>query len=142
MKEKDETRLRQMIQEELKAALYRTITIQKGPEKQGDPEKVIKEEEWNVLDFFCVYLPKIEAALRGMQEDIDHTKNNLAANNGAMKVIGETLIAMEKSAKKLAQLSDAAAEWSQSIGRIQEGRFTPLEILTKQPTDKEQPATG
>jgi len=142
MKEKDETRLREMIQEELKAALYRTITIEKGPEKQGDPEKVIKDEEWNVLDFFVVYLPKIEAALRGMQEDIDHTKNNLAANNGAMKVIGEILIAMEKSAKKLAQLSDAAAEWSQSIGRIQEGRFTPLEILAKQPTDNEQPATG
>jgi len=106
MKEKDELRLREMIQQELKAALYRTITIEKGPEKQGDPERVIKEEEWNVLDFFCVYLPKIEAALRGMQEDIDHTKNNLAANNEALKMVGETLIAMEQSAKKLAQFSD------------------------------------
>jgi len=113
---KDETRLREMIQEELKAALYRTITIEKGPEKQGDPEKVIKEEEWNVLDFFCVYLPKIEAALRGMQEDLDHTKNNLAANNAALKVVGETLIAMEASAKKLAQLSDYVQKTQKELG--------------------------
>jgi len=103
---KDEARLREMIQEELKAALYRTITIERGPRKQGDPEKVIKDEEWNVLDFFVVYLPKIEAALRGMQEDLDHTKNNLAANNEALKVVGDTLMAMEASAKKLAELSD------------------------------------
>jgi len=103
---KDENRLREMIQQELKAALYRKITIEHGPRNQGDPEKVIKEEEWNVLDFLCVYLPKIEAALRGMQEDLDHTKNNLVANNNALKVVGEALISMENSAKNIAKLSD------------------------------------
>ena len=107
---KDELRLREMIQQELKAALYRRITIEKGPRKQGDPEKTVTEEEWNVLDFLCVYLPKIEAALRGMQEDLDHTKNNLAANNNALKVVGEALMSMESSAKRLAQFSDLVQE--------------------------------
>ena len=83
------------------------------------------------MDFFVVYLPKIEAALRGMQEDIDHTKNNLADNNKALKMVGETLMAMEASAKKLAELSDMVSEWSEGIGRIEEGRFKPIELLDK-----------
>lgn len=117
--------LREMIQEELKAALYRTIIIERGPRQQGDPEKVIKEEEWNVLDFFVTYLPKIEAALRGMQEDLDHTKNNVANYNKLLHEVGQTFMAMEQSAKKLAQFSD-------QISNLNISEFKPIDVTPKE----------
>ena len=99
-----------MIQEELKAALFRKITIERGPRKQGDPEKVIKEEDWNVLDFLAAYLPRIEAAMRGMQEDLDHTKNKVDQYNEKLEIVGRTLLGIEKAAKKVALLSDMITE--------------------------------
>ncbi|MBW2024364.1 MAG: hypothetical protein JRH08_00745 [Deltaproteobacteria bacterium] len=110
LSKKDKEEIRQMIQEELKAALFRKITIERGPRKQGDPEKVIKEEEWNVLDFLAAYLPRIEAAMRGMQEDLDHTKNKVETYNRKLEAVAQTLLGMEKAAKKVALLSDMIAE--------------------------------
>ena len=102
----DRNAIRAMIQEELKAALCRKITIERGPRAQGDPEKVIREEEWNVLDFLAVYLPKIEGALRGMQEDVDKTKNSVAGTSAKVSAIGNSLLGMEKAAKMLAVAAD------------------------------------
>lgn len=106
MRDKDKAEIREIIREELKAALCRTITIERGPRQQGDPEKVTKEEQWNVLDFLAAYLPKIEAALRGMQEDVDHAKNSVAEQSVRIGAIGQVLLTMETSAKRLAAFSD------------------------------------
>lgn len=102
----DKQAIRTMIQEELKDALCRKVTIERGPRQQGDPEKVIKEEEWNVLDFMATYLPRIEAALRGMQEDVDKAKNGVAAQREQITAISSVLLTMEVSAKRLAAFSD------------------------------------
>jgi hypothetical protein len=102
----DRNAIRTMIQEELKLALCRKITIERGPRAQGDPEKVVREEEWNVLDFMAIYMPKIEGALRGMQEDVDHAKNTVATTEAKIDTIGAVLINMEKAAKMLASASD------------------------------------
>jgi len=110
LSKKDKEEIRRMIQEELKAALFRKITIERGPRKQGDPEKVIKEEDWNVLDFLAAYLPRIEAAMRGMQEDLDHTKNKVDQYNEKLEIVGRTLLGIEKAAKKVALLSDMITE--------------------------------
>lgn len=110
MTKKDRYEIRSIIQEELKAALFRTITIERGPRQQGDPEKVIKEEQWNLLDFLAAYLPKIEAALRGMQEDTDKTKNRVVQSAERVEAIGSILIGMESAAKALAALSDRVKE--------------------------------
>jgi hypothetical protein len=107
MKDKDKEEIRKIVQDELKLALCRKITIERGPSQQGDPEKVIKEEEWNVLDFMAAYAPRIEAALRGMQADVDRTKNKVLEQNAKIDVIGLTLLGLEKSARKLAGLSDS-----------------------------------
>ncbi len=103
---KDKEEIRSIIQEELKGALFRMITIERGPDKQGDPEKRVAEEEWNVLDFLAFYLPKIEAALRGTQEDVDKTKNQVFKQSDQIQVVGNTLMALENSAKNIAKLSD------------------------------------
>lgn len=103
---KDKDEIRRIIQEELKGALCRMITIERGPRQQGDPEKVIKEEQWNVLDFMAAYAPRIEAALRGMQEDVDHAKNSVLAQGGKIAAIGNVLLGMEVAAKRLAAHAD------------------------------------
>lgn len=102
----DRSAIRALIQDELKLALCRKITIERGPRTQGDPEKVIKEEEWNVLDFMAVYLPRIEGALRGMQEDVDKTKNTVAKTEEKIETVGKILLNMEQAAKMLAAASD------------------------------------
>ncbi len=107
---KDKQEIQAIIRDELKEALFRKITIERGPRKQGDPEKVVKEEEWNVLDFLATYLPQIEGALRGMQEDIDHTKNELGTNTEKLQTIGQTLVDMEQAALSLADFSTKLKE--------------------------------
>jgi hypothetical protein len=109
--------VRGVIREELKAALFRTITIERGPRQQGDPEKVVKEEQWNVLDFLAAYLPKLEGALRGLQEDTDKTKNRVSESVARLEAIGGILLGMESAAKTLAALSD----------RIKQGQIGPGE---------------
>ena len=99
--------VRQIMQEELKTALFREITVEKGPRNQGDPEKRVEMENVSVLDFLAVYLPRIEAAMRGMQADLDRAKNNISVNNAGLEMIGKTLLGMEKNARLLAEASDA-----------------------------------
>lgn len=106
LSKKDKEDIRTIIQEELKFALVRTVTVEYGPRKQGDPEKVIKEEEWNILDWFVVYAPKIEAALRGLQADVDRTVNSVDRQDFKIDTIGQVLLSMEQSAKTIAMLSD------------------------------------
>jgi len=105
---KDKEEIRRIVREELKEALFRRIAIERGPRQQGDPEKVVKEEEWNVLDFLAVYLPRVEGALRGVQEDVDKTKNRVLENSAKIQVVGETLLGLEDSAKKIAMLGQVA----------------------------------
>lgn len=106
MRDRDKQEIRKIIQEELKEALCRMITIERGPRQQGDPEKVIKEEAWNVLDFLVAYAPRIEAALRGMQTDVDVCKNSVVKQEDRIAAIGQVLLSMETSAKRLAMFSD------------------------------------
>lgn len=110
--------VREIIREELKAALVRMVTVERGPRQQGDPEKVIKEEEWNLLDFMAAYLPKIEGALRGMQEDTDKTKNRVAESVQRLEAIGSILLGMESAAKALAALSDEIKERYPELGAM------------------------
>jgi len=101
MSKKLEQTIRRIVQEELHQALHRTITIERGPRQQEDSERVVRDEEWHVLDFLAAYLPKIEGALRGMQEDVDHVKNEAVMNTKKLQVIGETLLIAERRAQSV-----------------------------------------
>jgi len=89
---KDKEEIRQIFKEELREALFRTVTIERGPRGPGDPEKVIKEEQWHVLDFLAAYMPKIEAALRGMQKDVDQAKNKVLSIKQFIDVVTTSAI--------------------------------------------------
>ena len=114
LSKRDKEEIRNIIQGELKEALCRTITIERGPRQQGDPEKVVKEEQWNVLDFLATYLPRIEAALRGMQEDVDHAKNGVAVQGEKIAAIGQILLSMETAAKRQASILDQVRQLNES----------------------------
>jgi len=67
---------------------------------------VEKTTEVNVLDQIVKYLPYIEGAIRGIQEDVDKMKNNVAGNNEKLRVVGETLIRMEQGARNISLFAD------------------------------------
>lgn len=107
LSKKDLENIRQIIKEELTEFLVRTVTIERGPEKQGDSEKVIKEEQWNILEFMAAYQPKVEAAIRGMQEDLDKTKNNINVLNNIMLGYEDSIIRLCEYTNELKQLTDS-----------------------------------
>lgn len=123
MRQKDEQRIREIIreelrgviQEELNAALTRDITIRKAP---PDSEPYNETERWNVLDFMAGYLPHIQGALLGMQEDTNKA-NNKADNNAAkLQALGQTLAGMEQAAMSLVELRDSVRQITENPGMV------------------------
>jgi len=106
LSKRDREEIQKIVQDELKNALFRTITIERSARQQNEPEKVIRDEEWNVLDFLATYIPRIEGALRGLQEDVDKMKNHVATNNKNLEIVGKTLLSMEKAARILAIVAE------------------------------------
>jgi hypothetical protein len=107
LNKKDKEQIREIFREEFARALTRTLELERGPRKQGDPEeKRVVEERWNLIDFIAGYVPYLEGAIRGMQETTDLLKNNVDSNNKALEAVGNTLLGMEDSAKHIARLSD------------------------------------
>lgn len=102
----DREEIRTIFQEELKACLGRTIKVEKGPRKQGDPEKTIEIEEVDLVSWMIIYIPRIEAALRGLQEDIDRTVNTVEIQTKQVNAIGSLLMGLENSMQSIASLSD------------------------------------
>ena len=111
MRQKDEQRIREIIreelrgvvQEELNIALTRNITVRKAP---PDSEPYNETERWNVMDFMAGYLPHIQGALLGMQEDVNKTSNKADNNAAKLQALGQTLAGMEQAAMSLVQLRD------------------------------------
>jgi hypothetical protein len=107
LNKKDKEQIREIFREEFARALTRTLELERGPRKQGDPqEKRIVEEPWNLIDFMAGYLPYLEGAIRGTQETTDTLKNNVAQNTERLEAIGQVLIDMERSVEAIATLSD------------------------------------
>jgi hypothetical protein len=100
---KDKDWIRKVIREEFHEALFREITVEKCARKPGDVEKHYETENLNVLDFLARYLPNIEGAIRGMQEDTDRAKNKSIDTNNLINAMSQILIGYEGSIKKLAQ---------------------------------------
>lgn len=119
--------LRPIIAEEIEKAHTRKLTVEYGPRKPGDPEKVIKEEEWNIMDWIVKYMPYIEGSMRGMQKDVNKTSNKIIILTDQTNQIGNCLMTMEDSAKKIAWLSDQI----QNNVLLPNDTHKPLEIENK-----------
>jgi len=99
--------VRDVVREEVQAALNRTITVQKGPDKNGDPEAKVETQELNILDFLATYLPDIEGRLLGMQEDVESARNRVNEQTEKIDAVGNTLLALHDSSRKIAALAEA-----------------------------------
>jgi len=99
----------QLVLNLVNSCMTRKITVEYGPRKQGDPEKVIKEEDWNILDWLVRYMPYNEGALRGMQEDLSKAKNTIMSDYvPKLDAIGQIILAMENTARYLAEVATVA----------------------------------
>lgn len=104
-----EETVRKVIKEELQEALttflVREITVEKGPRKQGDPEKRVEKETVNVLDWMCYYVPLIEGAIRGSQQDMNKVTNKSNTIVEQIQAIGNILMGHENTVKQIAQFA-------------------------------------
>jgi hypothetical protein len=117
MKEKDKAELRKIIEEEIRKALQVTITWEKRRSDDGMPltHPEIKTEESDLSAFLHIYIPRLEASLRGMQEDIDRTKSNITTLiEGNIKLVdsvrtmAEIMVSSERAIKTIADFADKA----------------------------------
>ena len=125
LSKKDKEEIRTLFAQEFNKAMMRKITVERGPRKQGDPEKRIVEEEWNVLDWLVGYLPYVEGAIRGVQADVDKSKNKSATTLKAVEVISNILLSQGKGIKKLIEFSN----WVEENQRKIEDNFSSKKIL-------------
>jgi hypothetical protein len=106
-----EEKIRQIIQEELSNFLVRTIEVEKAdrPEVGKTPKegKIFEKVRVNVLEWFCSYLPYIEGALRGMQQDIEKTNNKITRQIiPVLETLDSKLIGHEDNLKQIAELAE------------------------------------
>jgi len=98
-----------MIREEFRTALFREVTLVKGP-LSGDQEARQETMTENLLDVLTVFLPKAEGALRGLQEDCNKVNNRSLAVNQAVEHIGKILMSNENTIKTLTEFAGAIRE--------------------------------
>jgi hypothetical protein len=104
LSKKDKDEIRAVIRDEISAALTRRVRVERGPRKQGDPqEKRVVEEEWNLIDYIAGYMPYVEGAIRGVQEDVDNAKNDVTR-------MAKVLLTLEQSFYQIAALADGIRE--------------------------------
>lgn len=128
LREMIKTEVREVLQEELRDLVMREIEVEKGPRKQGDPDvKRVVKEEWNVIDYMAGYIPYLEGALRGVQEDTDAAKNasakaleGIKAVAGILETTHRSIMAISNLAVGLKQLPDLETQ----IVKIFEDKMT------------------
>ena len=119
LSKKDLENIRGLIQEELKALVFRDIVMECGPKKPGDPEgKTQKEMTVNILDMMAEYLPRTEGALRGVQADINTCTNTLTTESNRIEAMGNALLSFQTPIMGIANI---AAQLEQPKFRLIEG---------------------
>ena len=103
----DKKDIRALFAEEFSKAMTVKIKYEKGPRKQGDPEKVEVEEEWNILAWLAQYIPYLEGAMRGMQSDTNKVTNQTVKMLEGVRAMSEILIEAEKGFKSLGEFNNA-----------------------------------
>ena len=124
LSKKDKEDIKFFFTEEFNKAMTRKITVERGPRKQGDLENKTVEEEWNILDWLVGYLPYVEGSLRGVQSDVDKSKNQTITMLQAIEAISNILLSQEEGIKKLVTFSNWVVENQKRLDRGE----TPLKL--------------
>jgi hypothetical protein len=110
MTEDDREIIKDIIQTELRNALYRHIKVIKASRPGEDPpeegKEVFEKKNVNVLEWFTTYLPYVEGALRGMQKDIGEVNNKIFKDlSPAIESMKKIFIQHEKDLKEISKLA-------------------------------------
>ena len=106
----NEEKIRRVIREELKNALYRDIKVIKSPRPGEDPpeegKEVFEKKDVNVLEWFTTYLPHIEGVLKGMQKDIGQVNNKIFKDlSPAIEAMRKIFLKHEKDMVEISKLA-------------------------------------
>lgn len=104
----NEKKLRKIIHEEVFKALEVNVTWERHTDDQGKPLPYpeTKTEKSNVTVLLHMFIPRIEGALRGMQEDVSKMKNKVDENTNSLQAITSIFFALENSIRQVAQVSE------------------------------------
>jgi hypothetical protein len=105
---KDKIWLREMVQEEIKKALTVKARFEKKRNLEtGQPLAVPEIEVRDVYlpAHWVEFLPFHEAALRGVQETADHTKNNSLKSVQAAEAMANIMLEFEGNIKSIGQFA-------------------------------------
>ena len=106
---KDRIWLREMVKEEITKALTVKVRFEKKRNLEtGQPLAVPEIEARDVYlpAHWVEFLPFHEAALRGVQETSDHTKNNSLKSVQAAEAIAGIMLGFESNIKSIGQFTD------------------------------------
>ena len=106
---KDRIWLREMVKEEITKALTVKVRFEKKRNLEtGQPLAVPEIEVRDVYlpAHWVEFLPFHEAALRGVQETSDHTKNNSLKSVQAAEIIANIMLGFEGNIKSIGQFTD------------------------------------
>lgn len=78
-----------------------------------------KQEKVYLPELWVEYLPKYTGAIRGIQEDVDHMKNDIGSNTNKLQAVAGIFLQLENSLKSIAALSDG-------LKLLQPGKDTKL----------------
>jgi hypothetical protein len=105
----DKIWLREMVKEEITKALTVKVRFEKKRNLEtGQPLAVpeIEVKEVYLPAHWVEFLPFHEAALRGVQETADHTKNNSLKSVQAAEAIAGIMLGFESNIKSIGQFTD------------------------------------
>lgn len=105
----DKQFIRDVIKQEVEAALTVEWTIEKvRDDKTGQPLAVKETKTENIFipAEFIRMMPYLEAAIRGVQQDIEKNNNKINDMGNQIQVVGSVLVQNEESLKCIAAISD------------------------------------
>lgn len=114
LSKKDREDIRALFAEEFNKAMTWKFKYEKGPRKQGDPEKLEVEEEWNIFAWLAQYIPYLEGAMRGMQADTNKMTNAATKALEGIKAMSELFTENEKGFKALGEFNNVLLKLSKS----------------------------
>jgi len=111
LSKKDKDWITKQIQKELKAALFREITVERNiPDKKGDVPGRIETSTANLLDMLVIDTPRLVQAIAGAEEASNQARNRSIA---ALKRIGDlekAILAINKPIRIMARFAVALRE--------------------------------
>jgi len=96
---------REWVEAKFKEYLFRTITVEKAARGPGEVDKRIEKQNRYILDVLVEYLPYMEGAWRGVQEDVDKMKSRQMKLEEQVEKVGQLLTALENAITTMARFA-------------------------------------